>query len=90
MFAEQLIGGSKMATGRRKWLPAPFLRPALAYRGRENDCAGHFGHRVAILELPISCFRNIAMRRSVSETLTDNRNVMFCPLKYRNVIALAI
>ena len=33
---EQLIGGSKMAAGRRKWLPTVFSRRFLAYRGGEN------------------------------------------------------
>ena len=39
MFAEQLIGGSKMAAGCPKWPPQPFSRDFLAYRGGKNGGA---------------------------------------------------
>ena len=48
------------------------------------------GLLVAILEPPISCSPDIAMRRSVSKTLTDLRNASFAHRRHRYAIAFAI
>ena len=59
-------------------------------QGAKTLRAAILGLPAAILEPPISCSPDIAMRRLVSETLTDHRKANFAHWSHRYAIALAI